>query len=731
MRHRHDSRGRRARIRAIGLGGCALAATVAAAGLVLHFLAAPAGDGPGRYKLGPGRSTVGPEQYTVGPDPIALTQPGDELLGRAVPAGDADTNGMFAPQMAWPVIPIHAALQPNGHLITYGTPLNRAEQGGLVYDDWNPALGTADAGHTLTPSMEAYNAFCNALQTLPDGRVLMVGGNSTNSTMYFDARAGAESMGPGLNRSRWYASVMRLTDDRILVLGGGNFYNTGAFLKPDDNSGVATTPEIGDGRGAWTLLSGADSATAFGARDNRWWYPRAFNAPDGTVFGVSGNQMWRLSAAGAGSVTSLGVIPSAIGVSGAAVMYAPGKILLAGGGQAFNEDRVTATNAATTLDIRRAKPVVTRVRPMANRRNWLTLTVLPTGEVLANGGTIVGTEAGAGNAVYAAEIWNPATGTWRTAASAKRIRTYHSTSVLLPSGAVFTGGGGVPGPEDNLNAEIYYPPSLFTRNPATGAVAWASRPTITSLSGSLAWGGTIHLGLGDARTIGSVSLISAGKVSHSVNQDQRRIPLTFTQNGAEVTAVDFSEGMLAEARRKPGAEALRFIAHDLHTPLPFADGAFDLVTGFSAFQFAADPVAAVREAARVARGGRVVVAVFGPREANESDVYLSALAALLPTPPPGAPGPYVLSADGALEALADRAGLTAQAVREVACPWVYPDRATALRGLLASGPAVRAAELAGEEAVRDAILSAIAPFRVPGGGYRLTNTFRYLVAAHA
>src|SRR5262245_58059949 len=34
--------------------------------------------------------------------------------------------------------------------------------------------------------------------------------------------------------------------------------------------------------------------------------------------------------------------------------------------------------------------------------------------------------------------------------------------------------------------------------------------------------------------------------------------------GAEVTAVDFSEGMLAEARRKPGAEAVRFVAHDLH-----------------------------------------------------------------------------------------------------------------------------------------------------------------------
>src|SRR5689334_25411853 len=47
--------------------------------------------------------------------------------------------------------------------------------------------------------------------------------------------------------------------------------------------------------------------------------------------------------------------------------------------------------------------------------------------------------------------------------------------------------------------------------------------------------------------------------------------------GATVTAVDFSEGMLAEARRKTGADAVRWLAHDLHEPLPFADGTFELV----------------------------------------------------------------------------------------------------------------------------------------------------------
>src|SRR5439155_11744717 len=56
-----------------------------------------------------------------------------------------------------------------------------------------------------------------------------------------------------------------------------------------------------------------------------------------------------------------------------------------------------------------------------------------------------------------------------------------------------------------------------------------------------------------------------------------RHALWLAGKGADVTAVDFSPDMLAEARRTPGAETVRFVVHDLHEPLPFADGTFDLV----------------------------------------------------------------------------------------------------------------------------------------------------------
>ena len=56
-----------------------------------------------------------------------------------------------------------------------------------------------------------------------------------------------------------------------------------------------------------------------------------------------------------------------------------------------------------------------------------------------------------------------------------------------------------------------------------------------------------------------------------------RHALRLAERGAVVTGVDFSSGMLAQAREKAGAERVRFVEHDLAAPLPFEAGAFDRV----------------------------------------------------------------------------------------------------------------------------------------------------------
>lgn len=83
--------------------------------------------------------------------------------------------------------------------------------------------------------------------------------------------------------------------------------------------------------------------------------------------------------------------------------------------------------------------------------------------------------------------------------------------------------------------------------------------------------------------------------------------------GATVTALDFSEGMLAEARRKPGAAAVRFFAHDLHQPLPFAAGQFDLVVSGLVLEHLRELGGFFAEARRVLKpGGRAVVSAMHP-----------------------------------------------------------------------------------------------------------------------
>jgi SAM-dependent methyltransferase len=195
--------------------------------------------------------------------------------------------------------------------------------------------------------------------------------------------------------------------------------------------------------------------------------------------------------------------------------------------------------------------------------------------------------------------------------------------------------------------------------------------------------------------------------------------------GATVTGLDASPGLLKHARRGvPGASLVQGEIEDL----PFAAGSFDIVTGFNSFQYAADPARALGEAARVlAPGGRVLYLNWAPPEQCEAAAYLAAIGALLPAPPPGAPGPFALSDSEAIARLFDQAGLAVTSTADVTVVWSYPDEPTAIAGLMAAGPIVRAIQHAGEQAAIDATRAFLQRFRTDDGGYQITNVFRYAI----
>src|SRR5690606_8262289 len=147
--------------------------------------------------------------------------------------------------------------------------------------------------------------------------------------------------------------------------------------------------------------------------------------------------------------------------------------------------------------------------------------------------------------------------------------------------------------------------------------------------------------------------------------------LLAAKRGATVTGFDASAGLLAVARARLPEVDLR--QGDLEA-LPHGDGSFDAVTAFNSVQYATDPVRGLREIRRGATAGApVAVASWGDPDRCAARAVIAAIGALLPPPPPGAGGPFALAAPGALEALVESAGLTADHAFEVATPFVYPD----------------------------------------------------------
>lgn len=201
------------------------------------------------------------------------------------------------------------------------------------------------------------------------------------------------------------------------------------------------------------------------------------------------------------------------------------------------------------------------------------------------------------------------------------------------------------------------------------------------------------------------------------------------KRGADASGLDAATGLAELAReRTPDAD----IRVGELEELPFADGTFDVVSGFNSFQYAADKVNGLAQAKRVMKdSGKLIVLVWGQPEDCEMAGYLNALGGLLPPPPPGAPGPWALSPPGALEELAAKAGLRTIDAQTVPIAFDFANEEEAVRGLLAPGPATLAIQTSGEGTVAEAIRGAIAPYRRADGSYSLRNAFRFIVAVKA
>ncbi len=309
---------------------------------------------------------------------------------------------------------VHAVHVPGkDRVMTWGYSLNSST---LMHEiDPAPATFEVEDGVGVTSS------FCAGNEQLADGRLFVVGGvGQNNESAIYDQWADVWYKVASMKGLRYYPSATTLPDGRVFVTGGaGNKTNTVEIYDPKsdswDSKSVRPAPVLGH------------------------YYPRIFVLPSGKlgiiyIFGPP-TAPYTYDFVKDKWTAVHGVDGDLLPVEGGpAVMYEPGKVMIAG----HDLQQANAGNRATRLvDFTVDPPLVSTGKyDKAFNSEYNTLTILPDGTVLSVGGR--GEKAAA---VYAAELWNPKTEEWTTLAKMKTPirREYHSVAVLLRDGRVSHG----------------------------------------------------------------------------------------------------------------------------------------------------------------------------------------------------------------------------------------------------------------------------------------------------
>ncbi len=427
----------------------------------------------------------------------------------------APGTGQWTPLIPLSLVPAAAANLPNGKVVLWSseTRFSFSASGQTYTTIYDPVTNTA--AETLV-SNTGHNMFCPGTSNLPDGRLLVNGGIDSGKTSLYNPGTNTWSAGATMNIARGYEANCVLEDGSVFTLGGSWSGGSG------NKHGEVWTEASG-----WRRLSGvpitsmlsSDPSRAFGADSHFWMFP----APNGRVFHAGpGVAMNWIATQGNGSVAPAGPRgDDQFSINGNAVMYDIGKILKTGGGPAYEGTNANAN--AYVIDINDGA-TVRKIAPMAYARVFHNSVVLPNGQVLIVGGQTYANAFTDNFAVLRPELFDPVTQTFTLMPPIAVGRNYHSAALLLPDARVMSSGGGLCGQgcaANHPDLQILSPHYLFN---ADGTPA--TRPVITAAPASATHGTSI--GVSTNATIASFSIVRLSSTTHAVNNDQRRIPLTFT-----------------------------------------------------------------------------------------------------------------------------------------------------------------------------------------------------------
>lgn len=429
------------------------------------------------------------------------------LLGSSGVYGQANVKGQWTTlPTTMPINPVHVSLLHNGKILVVSgsgnLPSNTSFQAGI----WDPAT------NTITTQPIGWDMFCNGMVALPDGRIMVFGGNlqydpfhGWQRTAIFDPVTGKFADMQDMSNGRWYPTSVELGDGRILTFSG---------LGVDGSTNQAVEfYKVGQG---------------FAAPITAPWlpplYPRLHLLPNGKVFysGWTTQSQYFDPSTSTWSGTIATTNYGGNRTYGSSVLfpltpangYKP-KVMIFGGGN-------PSTTSTEIIDLSAASPTWTNGPAMSNPRIEMNATLLPNGKILALGGSQVDEDVT--SASLGADLYDTSTNTMSSAGSNSFARLYHSVSLLLPDGTVWVAGGNPQRGTYENHVEVYSPPYLFNSD---GSLA--TRPTISSVTpGLIGYGASFQVQTPDAANISSVVLMKDGSTTHAFDMDQRMVGLSFT-----------------------------------------------------------------------------------------------------------------------------------------------------------------------------------------------------------
>jgi galactose oxidase len=438
------------------------------------------------------------------------------------------SKGLWTATINLPLVAASAAMLPNGKVLLWSAYARDNYGGSRGYTQtaiYDPATGSTSS-RTVTNTQ--HDMFCPGISLDFEGRVIVTGGSNGAKTSIYDPSSDAWIAGPDMKVARGYQSTTTCADGRIFNIGGswsgpvGG--KNGEIYSPSSNS--------------WSFVQNALVAPMLTA-DKRGVYrsdnhPWLFAWKDNTVFqaGPSKAMNW-YDPNGDGSTTGAGTRgDDGHAMNGIAVMYdaVAGKILTAGGAADYEYNDARSNAYIVTIGAAKTNPTVTKLPNMVYARGFANGVALPDGTVFVTGGQVTVIPFNDATAQLTPELFDPATNKWTQLNPMSVPRVYHSVALLLPDATVFQSGSGLCGTcaTNHLDAQIFVPPYLLNSDGTR-----RTRPQITTVASTVALGAELVINTNTAVT--KFSLVRFGSATHTVNTDQRRIPLTPSGAGTSYT----------------------------------------------------------------------------------------------------------------------------------------------------------------------------------------------------